>query len=83
MIKLNYPYRCRHCGKTYTIIRGRFAWSFLPVEIIQGGEVNDIEFDITKHTSHLKNCTPLQMQWESVKQKIIRQQAKFTEKLLK
>lgn len=67
MIKLNHPYRCRHCGITYAVLQGRYAWSFLPVEIINGVEHLDAEFDSAKHTSHLLNCPKLQAQWEQIK----------------
>lgn len=71
MVKLNHPYKCRHCGKAYAIVQGYRINSFLPVEIINGDEVNDLEFDKEKHISHLINCLKLQGQWEAVKKTII------------
>lgn len=71
MIKLNHPYECRHCGKAYVIVQGYRMNSFLPVEIINGDEVNDLEFNKEKHTSHLYNCKKLRKQWEMVKKTII------------
>lgn len=83
LIKLFHPYKCKYCGTPYTILQGRFSWSFLPVEIIRGDEMNDIEFEKNKHVSHLKNCTPLQAQWESVKKIVNRQLGKESQLLLK
>lgn len=71
MVRLNHPYKCRHCGKAYFIVQGYRINSFLPVEIIDGDEVNDLEFDKEKHTSLLNNCKKLQEQWEAVKKTII------------
>jgi len=76
MIKLNHPYRCRHCGKSYVIIKGHGFNSYLPVELINNDEMNDLEFDKNKHKSHLLNCPKLQAQWESVKQMIAEQERK-------
>lgn len=70
MVRLNYPYKCRHCGVPYIIIYGCQLNSFLPVEIINGSEINDAEFDKSKHVSHLVNCIKLRDQWESVKKQI-------------
>lgn len=73
MIKLNQPYKCRHCGKKYIIICGYGNGSFLPVELITGKEINDGLFDKSKHHSHLLDCPGLQAQWEDVKKRINRQ----------
>lgn len=81
MIKLNYPYRCRHCGKTYAVLKGRYTWSFLPVEIIRGDEMNDPEYDKEKHTSHLLNCPQLQVQWKEIK-KVLNNQFNKAAKIL-
>jgi len=74
IIKLNHPYKCRHCKKPYVILQGYSIKSYLPVELITGDEVNDIEFDKHKHKSHLLNCPKLQAQWEEVKRIIIEQE---------
>lgn len=73
MIRLNQPYKCRHCKTVYVILPGRWAWSFLPVEVITGNEIYDAEFDKTKHVPHLKKCPQLQAQWEGVKKQILDQ----------
>jgi hypothetical protein len=73
IIKLNHPYKCRHCGRPYVILQGYFRWSFLPVELITGEEINDAEFDSKKHRSHLLDCPQLQAQWESVKKMMNKQ----------
>ncbi|NMB81319.1 MAG: hypothetical protein GYA14_05830 [Ignavibacteria bacterium] len=70
MIKLNHPYKCRHCGVPYIIIQGYRINSFLPVELITGEEINDSVFDGSKHKSHLLNCPALQEQWMQVKKRI-------------
>ena len=70
MIKLNCPYKCRHCGKPYVILQGARDWSYLPVDLITGDEKYDTEFDKHKHISHLLSCKGLQEQWESVKKQI-------------
>ncbi len=78
MIKLNQPYKCRHCGKPYVILLGYGKFkSYLPVEIINETEIFDYSFDKHKHVSHLKNCPQLQAQWEDVKEKL---DAQFREK---
>jgi hypothetical protein len=68
--KLNYPYKCKFCGTPYVVLQGYYDWSFLPVEIKTGEEINDKEFDKTKHVSHLLNCKELQDHWEAAKKKI-------------
>lgn len=70
MIYLNTPYKCRHCETVYAILHGSGYGSFLPVEIINGKEHYDGEFDKTKHVSHLLNCPKLQEQWNDVKNMI-------------
>lgn len=74
IIKLNHPYRCRHCKKPYVILSGYGYKSYLPVELITGDEVNDTKFDKHKHNSHLLNCPKLQAQWEDVKNTIYEQE---------
>jgi|GEM_PF-2323072 hypothetical protein len=80
LIKLYHPYKCKHCSKTYAIVPGKFWDSLLPVEILNGTEQNDGEFDKERHTSHLLNCPKLQAQWENVKRMIL-EQIKTKEKL--
>ena len=80
MIRLNHPYKCKHCQTAYAILQGYYAWSFIPVEIINGTEQNDPEYDKTKHVSHLLNCKELQAQWNEVK-KIIMAESKQKEKV--
>ncbi len=80
MLKLNYPYKCPYCGKPIAIIKGYGWFSWLPVEIINGDEYKDSEFDKRKHKSHLLNCWKLQSKWESVKKKIVEEE-KQKEKL--
>lgn len=76
MIQLNYPYKCRHCSVVYVILQGHTKFSFLPVELINGSEKEDLEFDKHKHVSHLTNCSKLQNQWEGVKKNIVHQMNK-------
>lgn len=73
MIHLNQIYSCPHCKTQITVLQGRFSHSFLPVEIINGTEMNDPEYDKDKHKSHLLNCPQLQAQWGSIKKKILDQ----------
>lgn len=80
MIKLNQPYKCRHCGTPYIILQGFREWSFVPVELITGNEIYDKEFDKHKHKSHLINCVKLQQQWEDVKKQIYEQENKHKKK---
>ena len=71
MIKLNVPYRCTFCKKTFFVILGNGKFkSYLPVEIINGTEINDYIYDGMKHQSHLLNCPGLQAVWEETKIKI-------------
>ena len=67
-IKLNIKYKCKHCGNLYTIIKGAYIYSILPVEIITGDEIYDLEFDKEKHKSHLLSCEELKNQWPEVKE---------------
>ena len=67
-IELNYEYRCKYyktCKKTYVILptSHRYGGSFLPVEVINGTEKDDLEYDKHKHVSHLKNCPDLVKEW--------------------
>ena len=70
LTKLNHPYKCKYCGKPYVILQGFYPWSFLPIELKTGNEINDKEFDKRKHVSHLLNCPELQAKWEQAKKKI-------------
>ena len=76
MIHLNQIYSCPHCKTQIAVLQGRFSFSFLPVEIINGTEVNDGEYDKEKHKSHLLNCPQLQSEWPGVKKKILQQMKK-------
>ena len=95
LIKLFHPYKCRHCNTVYIILPGKFAWSFLPVELnaeqlktpsLWEGEWG-WAFDKDKHVSHLLNCKALQAQWETVKNNILHQLTKqenlYVKELLK
>lgn len=69
MFKLNHPYECKHCGRTYAILRaGIFKDSFLPVDVNDMKNIPREEFfDGNLHTSHLLSCTGKQADWERVK----------------
>ena len=77
IVKLNHLYKCRHCSTIYIILQGRQLNSYLPVEVINGTEKADLEFDKEKHVSHLLNCAPLQKQWNEVKKIIYYQEKKI------
>jgi hypothetical protein len=73
--KLNTPYHCPFCKKTFVVVigAGRFK-SYLPIEIITGNEIYDSVYDKDKgHKSHLLNCLKLQENWENIKEKLDKQ----------
>jgi len=74
MIKLNTPYNCPYCPKVFVVLQGNGMFnSYLPVEVINGTEMNDRQFDLQKHRSHLLNCKELQAEWGSIKKRIDKQ----------
>ena len=78
MIKLNVPYKCTFCKRTFFVLLGNGKFkSYLPVEIINGTEINDTIYDKDKgHKSHLLSCPGLQKQWEVIKAQIDKQENK-------
>ena len=69
MIYLNKPYKCQDCGTEFVVLNGNGKFkSYLPVEIINGTELYDQNFDKDKHVSHLLNCPALQAKWQDAKE---------------
>ena len=83
MIRLNHPYTCPCCQTVIVVLKGHGWDGYLPVEVINGTEINDFEFDKEKHKSHLPNCKPLQQQWNGIKKKIIYQEKRIDTGMLK
>ena len=74
MIRLNTPYKCPKCKTVFVVLQGNGMYnSYLPVELINGTEMNDRTFEVGKHKSHLLNCPELQAEWEGIKKKIDKQ----------
>lgn len=65
-------FRCFHCNTRIVVMRTSTG-SVLPVEVT--GEVGLLIteiFDHKKHTSHLKKCVKLRMEWERKKKRFLR-----------
>jgi hypothetical protein len=61
------PFTCRYCNTKFVVI-DTYSGSLLPVEIKEGGfYYKSDKFESSKHVSHLKNCQPRQLDWETVK----------------
>lgn len=65
------------------VLKGHGWFGYLPVEVINGSEKDDYEFDKGKHKSHLVNCKDLQQQWNGIKKRIIDQEKKQAKLSLK
>ena len=67
------PFRCGHCNQRI-VVMNTSSGSVLPVEVPEDHipYLMSEEFDSKRHTSHLKKCIPLRMEWEMKKKKFLR-----------
>lgn len=75
-------YQVKRCGfcDTLLVAMNTGTGSVLPVEVSKGAVISDeVEFDSSKHTSHLLKCIPQRQAWNVNKWKYIKARNPFSE----